>query len=251
MDIVSNSSLIHLFHTRFGIIPDYERVLEATYRLLIKPGDTVIDIGAHIGRHTRCFAELVGPTGRVLAFEPLPHCYERLVADFPEAPVRAWNLALADTEGTSNFVYARGQPEESGLKERIFNYPELADPTTITVQVRTLDSFLDEIVSPLAFIKIDTEGAEIAILRGATTLLTRHRPVVSVEYGKPGYSVWGHEAATLFDLAQSLNYCVADIFGALCPDRDSWEKAVDYSYWDWFLVPQERVDFWKSGIYPR
>ena len=69
---VVHAKLLGAFHNRYGIIPDYEHILECNYRRLIGPANTVFDIGAHVGRHTRIFSEIVGPQGAVWAFEPLP-----------------------------------------------------------------------------------------------------------------------------------------------------------------------------------
>jgi tRNA A58 N-methylase Trm61 len=71
-DAIIHAKLLEAFHKRYGIIPDYESILECNYRRLIGPGDTVIDIGAHVGRHTSVFGEIVGPKGTVWAFELLP-----------------------------------------------------------------------------------------------------------------------------------------------------------------------------------
>jgi hypothetical protein len=132
----------------------------------------------------------------------------------------------------------RGTPAESGLRARIANHPALADPVAIEVEVRRLDEFLPELTN-VSFIKIDVEGGEIACLRGAAGLLERFRPFVSVEYGRPGYSVYGHSADALYELARSHGYRIADLFGAVCPDLPAWRYACDRSYWDWFLVPRE------------
>jgi FkbM family methyltransferase len=249
MEPFSNAMLLRFFHTRFGMVPDYERVLELVYRQLIAAGDTVIDVGAHLGRHTQCFADLVGPEGLVLAFEPLQEQYECLLDKFKDlSSVKVEKLALTDMSGQSSFVHARGTPQESGLRPRVFNFPDLADPQTISVQVATLDSFLHCLPKPLKFIKIDTEGAEISILRGGAQLLRESRPFVSVEYGRPGYSVWGHDAGTLFEVAQAFGYQISDLFGAVFADLDTWLATVDQSYWDWMLVPAERVEDWQDLI---
>jgi hypothetical protein len=60
------------------VIPDYEGMLEAVYRNALQPGDILIDVGAHVGRHAVPMTGVVGPTGRVLAFEPLPSASGRL-----------------------------------------------------------------------------------------------------------------------------------------------------------------------------
>jgi len=246
-DAVIHAKLLEAFHKRYGIIPDYESILECNYRRLIRPGNTVIDIGAHLGRHTSVFAEIVGPTGRVWAFEPLPQQFSTLKALNLGSHVKLMNVAVSDRTGPSSFVHARGTPSESGLRQRIYNVPDVADPETIQVDVVRLDDFLGPI-SSLHFVKIDVEGAEIGCLRGAVNLLRRSRPFVTVEYGASSYSVYGHTRRTLFDFAESIDFVIGDLFGAVCPDSQTWDVVCDRVYWDWFLVPRERIAEWQSHL---
>lgn len=217
----------------------FEDILESRYRRLIRPGDGVIDIGAHTGRHLACFAELVGPQGWVMGFEPLPFAQAQLQARFQAPNITLHAVALADEAGTARFIHAEGSPEESGLRERVYNRPEATRPTPIEVRVERLDRYTAGLAR-LAFIKIDVEGAEIACLRGAQETLARHRPVVSVEYGRPAYGAYGHTPWTLFDLAASQGYVLHDLFGHRLADRASWALACDSVYWDYLMVPRER-----------
>jgi FkbM family methyltransferase len=243
-DFECHAALLAQFHNRYGILPDYERILECGYGRVVSPGDTVFDVGAHAGRHTAILYDLVGPGGLVLAFEPLPHLAMALKNKGFDHRVHIHECALSDFAGRASFTYMRGTPEESGLRERTANRPQQADPTTIDVEVRQLDEFLPDIRS-LSFVKIDIEGSEVACLRGAKRLLERFRPFVSVEYGKPAYSAYGLTARSLYDTAESLGYQISDLFGAICPDLPIWERVCDLSYWDWFLVPRERVAEWR------
>lgn len=244
---IAHADFLATFHTRYGIIPDYEKILEYDYRRLITPGDTVVDVGAHTGTHTVVFCELVGPDGTVLAFEPLPPMFAALEARKLGAQACLVNAALSDKAGRANFVYARGTPWDSGLRQRVFNDPEHADPITIEVEVFRLDDFLPDLRA-LKYIKIDTEGGEIGCLRGAVETLRRFRPYVSVEYGVSGYGAYGHTKQTLFEFAASLDYVMGDLFGAVCNDADSWERICDRSYWDWFMIPRERIGEWQQRL---
>jgi FkbM family methyltransferase len=170
-----------------------------------------------------------------MAFEPLPFAFRHLDA--------LHNVALADFSGTSSFVHAEGTPEESGLRQRQFNAPELARPRIITVQERRLDEFTDTL-GRLDYIKIDVEGGEIGILSGATATLRRFRPVISVEYGRPAYSAYGHSVDTLFSFATEHNYTLCDLFGAPMLTLEQWRRVCDRATWDWFLVPGERLEAW-------
>ncbi|KJJ94849.1 hypothetical protein UB43_27635 [Pseudomonas sp. 21] len=220
---------------------EFEQILEHIYRQIVRPGDVVIDIGAHRGRHLKPLLQCIGTEGKAIAFEPLPFAFEQLSADLPVVNLQLHNLALSDKVGTFSFTYAQGTPEESGLVQRVFNAPELAKPTLIQVNVDCLDNYTRQLES-VAYIKIDIEGAEIDCLRGATDALSRLRPIFSIEYGSLAFKAYGHTAGTLYDLAADNDYVLFDIFLNRLDQRSDWLEAVDYLCWDFFLVPREMAD---------
>lgn len=225
-----------------GLLPNYEQLLAHQYVQIVKSGQIAFDVGAHAGLHTRRLLASVGEAGRVVAFEPLPEQFRALQTEFGGRPnVELHQMALAAKSGTASFVHAVGTPEESGLRERIYNQPDLAKPTQIEVIVGRLDDVAAKF-EHVDFIKIDIEGGEIDCLEGAKATLKRCRPVISVEYGFPSYSRYGHKAETLFDFAQANRYGVLDLFGNELGSRDDWLKFCDQAYWDYFLVPLERGD---------
>lgn len=224
----------------FGCRPDYERILESVYRSLIRPGETVIDIGAHAGRHTRVFAELVGPAGHVHAFEPLPVAMKTLLGAGLPRWVTLHSQAVGLKRGSSSFVFANGAPQESGFLARKYNFPDRVTPEAITVEACWLDDLIDRF-ERLSFIKIDVEGGEIDCLRSARRVIDRYRPWISVEYGQAAYQAYGYERRTLFDEAVSMKYAIADLFGAVCGSIEVWEQTCDRGAWDWILIPQEKL----------
>lgn len=227
---------------------DFEGMLEQHYRRFLRTGDTVIDVGAHTGRHLSRFVECVGKSGRVVAFEPLPVAFQELQARFTQPNVVLRNCALANQAGTVSFVHAQGAPEESGLRQRIYNRPDLTTPVEITVPAELLDSYVDE-VPGLTYVKIDVEGGEMDVLQGGRRLIDAHRPYLSVEYGKPGYSVYGHSLFTLFDFSQTIGYVMYDIFGHRL-GRSEWPMSCDSICWDFFMVPAEHVDAFEAAVAP-
>jgi FkbM family methyltransferase len=144
----------------------------------LRPGDVFVDAGASVGQMSFLAARCVGPSGRVLAFEPAPERHEDLVAGielnaFDQVlPFRA-GLADADDE---KLLYMRGSPS-------------MADQTRTTdvvrVPVRRLDDVLaEQRISRVRFIKIDVEGLEPDVLLGARDLLAGEEPpIVCYEYG--------------------------------------------------------------------
>lgn len=244
---VSYAHLMAAFHNRYGVIPDYEAMLEATYRRVVSPGHVVADVGAHTGRHAAVLRDLVGPSGAVHAFEPLPWAADILRNRGLGPTVHIHAVALSDQAGETEFTFCRGTPEESGLKPKAYNQPGLAQPEQITVQMARLDDFA-ELFPRLDFVKVDAEGAEVSCLKGARSLLARHRPFVSVEYGHPSYSAHGLTAQSLFEEAAHQGYHVGDLFGAVCRTPEEWQAVCDVAYWDWCLVPRERLAEWTSKV---
>ena len=222
--------------------PRYEDMLEFWYSKLIPttPG-MIYDIGAHRGRHTRVFGSL----GRqVTAFEPIPHIRELLITSLDGGPgVKIRSEALCNRTGSGRFVVNMHAPEESGIVQRLYNDELNARPTTIDVEYARLDDLHDQSTS-ISFIKIDTEGGELDILRGAENTLAKHRPIVSVEYGFPGYSRYGHQKRDLLDMTLQLDYAIFDIFGFPI-DQANYDNAVDRFGWDYLLIPRERD--WLAG----
>ena len=230
-----------------GHVFDFEPILAYNYRRLLAPGDVVVDVGAHSGRHFDNFVSLVGAGGRAIAVEPLPDCVEYLKSRYQDhANVAIHNLALSNFSGTAEFVAVENSPEESGLREKIYNAPDRI-LKKILVRVDTLDNLVVD-VQKIDFIKIDVEGAEINLLEGARECLRRTRPFVSVEYGFPGYSAYGNANTSLFDLARSMNYCCADLYGNLIDDRADWVTVCDSVYWDYLLVPDEKRAEFKQRL---
>jgi FkbM family methyltransferase len=134
---------------------------------LLRPGDTFLDIGANIGWYSALAARLVGESGTVVAIEPDPVNCQLLLrntARFPQVSVR--NVALADQPG--QLLLARSA---SNLGDhRLATTVTKSERETVTVHVETLDSLamIEEFdVSKIRVVKIDTQGAETLIFRGA------------------------------------------------------------------------------------
>lgn len=216
---------------------NYEAILECGYRKLIRKGDTVVDIGAHMGRHLAVFQELVGD-GKLFAFEPLPKEFQYLQRTFQASNVSLHNAALSNMPGKSTFYELPDCPEESGLILRTDKHG--VKQNKIDVEVHCLDEYEDNLKN-LNYIKIDTEGAEVLILEGAKKTLRRYRPFISTEYGHAAYASYGLNAHSLYDFCEENDYLITDLWGNVMLSLEVWEKMVDSCYWDFFLVPKERI----------
>lgn len=225
-----------------GRFPDYEEMLREAYERFLMPGDTVVDVGVHVGRHFARFQDIVGETGRVVGFEPVPAFLEQsLPLCKPHSEIR--QLALSDQPGTSEFLFMADAPGESGFKERVT--PGDRGATPIQVTISTLDVEARDF-SSMKYIKIDTEGHEISVIRGGQQTIARFRPVISVEWGLLTYELYGHSKPDMFHLARSMGYQMGDLFGNIVADLDEWMRVSDWSYWDFFMIPDERVTDWQA-----
>ena len=159
---------------------------ENFHRLLHRPG-TLVDIGAHDGLLTIPLAHL--PGSRVLAFEPLPSAFARLQAAlraaFGGAPanVECHHLALGDHQGSNTLAMPvlDGVAQEqwaSTAKDYAAHVSARVSVERFTVPMRRLDDFA---LNDVTAIKLDAEGAEYEILRGARETLLRCRPVLTLE----------------------------------------------------------------------
>ncbi len=209
----------------------YETLIERFYGSELQAGAVVVDGGAHAGLHTAPMARLVGPAGRVLAFEPLPELAERLRQQFAGAPqVSVFENALSNAEGPVNFQHIVNEPWLSSLVTRDFG-PDHTHLQRVDLQVQavTLDRFAD---LPVRFIKLDLEGADYFALLGGQSSLKRHQPLVVFECGGAGAAAQaGYGADAFFGFFASIGYGLLDLLGRPYGPR---EFALP---WDNFEVP--------------
>jgi FkbM family methyltransferase len=170
-----------------GIFTPHET---AAFRREIREGDTVVDVGANIGYFTLLFARLVGPKGRVFAFEPEPTNFELLRKNVELNGYRNVTLvpkAVSDISGTGQLYLT---PHKGDA--RIFDSHD--GRTSVAIETIRLDDFFADDPGGLDFIKIDIQGAEPAALRGMVKLLERHRNArVVLEYWPIGLKLFGEE----------------------------------------------------------
>ncbi len=161
----------------------YNALTEAVMSRVLKPNAVCVDVGCNRGLVLEQMMRLA-PNGRFLAFEPVPDLYNSLKKQFACSDVLLFSLALSDRAGVSSFNYVTSNPSYSGLKKRQYDRPDETD-CQIEVQTQTLDAVLaSHSIRHVDFIKIDVEGAEYLVLKGAVDCLQRDKPVVVFEHGK-------------------------------------------------------------------
>lgn len=159
---------------------------------------TVLDVGANTGQfvdEARRFA----PDAMIYSFEPLPDCYAELVSRHGKDPkFRAFNFAIGDAPGKTTFHRSSYSQSSSMLKMAALHveaFPETAGGVEVTIPVDTLDNVRDrlELRGPV-LLKIDVQGFEDRVIRGATELLADVDVAVIEMSIEPLY-----EGQTLFD----------------------------------------------------
>lgn len=152
----------------------------------IPEGGTFIDVGAHVGWYSLKAAKKVGPHGRVIAVEPnpetIPSLKENIRANHDEAIIAVAPVACASSESVLTLYAApRENTGESSLSKT--NASQEGKPTaSYQVRARPLDDIVsDAHLSGVDFLKVDVEGAELLVLKGAATTLDRFHPVVVME----------------------------------------------------------------------
>jgi FkbM family methyltransferase len=175
----------------------YDKLTELVMRRVLTPTAVCIDIGCHAGSILRLMMKYA-PNGRFLAFEPLPQFYEKLLRDFDASKVHVYDLALSDSVGTSSFNYVVSNPGYSGLKKRRYDRVDEID-RSIEVRTDLLDNVIArENIGRVAFIKIDVEGAEYLVMKGAESTIRKDKPVIVFEHGLGGSEYYGTRPEDVF-----------------------------------------------------
>jgi len=147
---------------------------EPDFRVLsnyLRAGDWVIDVGANVGHYTLRMSEIVGDTGRVIAFEPIPSTFKLLCANVRQPNVTFLNAAAS----AKSAIVCMSVPQGNAYRAAIGSG-----------DIRVLCLCIDELQLPqrVALLKIDAEGHDAEVLKGAERTILRDRPVLIVESGE-------------------------------------------------------------------
>lgn len=186
----------------------YELHVQRALRHLLNSGDMFLDIGAHIGYHAVLASALVGHRGKVIAFEADPVNFSRLRQNLrPFSWASAVNKAVWRTSGSVGFERS-SQPAESGWGT-LTDVRDLRKGDHLVVDAISLDDCFSETMPKISVMKVDAEGSEVGILRGAREFLRKIRPVIIIEANDV---VLRQAQTSALELAESLRECGFEIF---------------------------------------
>jgi FkbM family methyltransferase len=212
-----------------------EILLSAIYHRIVRCGDTVIDGGANGGLHAIPLGQLVGPNGRVYAYEPLSREFGQLhkwvgYLNFSRR-MTLRNVAIGRERGSAIFFQHK---QNSALSSIVRNDDDYDKWNEIKIDIVKLD---DEGIDSCRFIKLDLEGGERDAIFGGRGIFNRCRPILAFENGF-GWSAkrFEYDVEEFFDFFTELDYVVYDFSG---------EKATTESFsrgnlvWELIALPRK------------
>jgi FkbM family methyltransferase len=168
----------------------YQAKVTRLLKRFLRPGDNFIDVGANVGYVSAFGLGLVGKTGQVHAFEPVPRYFDllrRVEEDNPSFQLHVNRTALGDKPGVATIAVTK--LPNMGWNTMVPDFMNARDVAeTVEVPVTTLDAYLDQKqIRRLRLVKIDTEGYELPVLRGfVRTLREMDEPPILVVEIAPG-----------------------------------------------------------------
>ena len=206
--------------------------LGALVRRLLQPGQTAVDVGANFGYVTYILAQAVGPNGKVYSIEPIPATFDLLQSNMRRLHLnQAVPLNYAVSAEARDAVmeipfFPDGTPNY--YESKVLAPGAVTNLPTARVRLRRLSELLKD-VPAIHFIKIDAEGHELDVVRGAWEFIQRNRPILLIEvWGDPDQP--GTAAADLFALLAKEGYgAYAPEGGRLAP-RQKGQAAGDYFF---------------------
>ncbi|WP_192346627.1 FkbM family methyltransferase [Algoriphagus sp. Y33] len=179
----------------------------------LKKGDTFIDVGANQGEYSLWAARKVGAKGRVVAFEPMQQLFDQLAENIRlnksfHKTITPIKLGLSDQKGEV-ILYSSADSNEG--TNTIYNTEKFSIESG-KIQLDTLDEQLKSLkINKVDFLKIDVEGAELQVLKGALNTLKQNRPVILLEINKDACIAGGYLPEDILTLLKPFNYSFSKV----------------------------------------
>ena len=187
---------LNLLHIDLTKNLEYDRLTKSIMNKVLKPDSNCIDVGCHKGEILDIILKKA-PKGTHYGFEPIPYLYNNLKKKY-NGKATILPYALAEKNGTSTFQLVKNAPAYSGIKKRKYNidHPDIEE---IKVELKVLDEVIPA-STKIDFIKIDVEGAELGVLKGASKLIKRDKPYIIFEFGLGASDYYGTKPADIYNL---------------------------------------------------
>jgi len=192
-------NILVYFHLDITKNMHFDRLTNEIMKQSIQEKSNCIDVGCHKGEMLIEILKLA-PKGKHFAFEPIPEMFNNLVNQFG-SKANIFSYALSDNCGKSTFQFVKNAPAYSGIKQRRYDIakPEIEE---IEVEISTLDTIIPKEVK-IDFIKIDVEGAELGVLKGAKELILKDMPIILFEFGLGASDFYGTKPEDIYKILVS------------------------------------------------
>ena len=174
---------------------EYDRLTKIILKQEIKSNSNCIDVGCHKGEILDSILKLA-PQGKHFGFEPIPYLFNALKEKYNNKAT-IYPYALSDKNGTSVFNFVKNAPAYSGINKRKYD-TATPDIEEIKVELKTLDEIIPE-GTKIDLIKIDVEGGEFGVLKGAKRILKKDQPTIVFESGLGASDFYGTKPNELYD----------------------------------------------------
>jgi len=179
---------------------------------IVSDGDVVLDLGANIGYYTMIFAKLIGPKGKVFAFEPEPNNFELLkknltINGYQNSTIE--DAAVSDENGEVK-LYLH---ESMATNHRIF-YSKSVSKNFVVVKKIKLDDYFknNPIKKRISFVKMDVEGSEFGVLKGMTTILNENKNLkMLIEYFPQAIKESGAQPSNLLKILKNAGFSFYEV----------------------------------------
>ncbi len=197
------------------------------YQRRIKAGDVVLDIGANIGAHTFFLAQSVGEQGQVIAFEPTDYAFSKLLKTASLNPeltsrIQAMQYMLVDAEDENSAppsLYSSWPLKE---EKDLHNLHQGRLMSTTEAKPKTLDSVVSSLkLDRVDYIKLDIDGFECGMLRGAKDVIQRWHPIIIMELAPYALEEQGASINELIQLLKEFGYAIYSMSSAAPIDMDA------------------------------
>ncbi len=231
------SKVNELVQTGQATVKMWENITSQASLNYIKPGMLCIDVGAHLGWYTALCARLAGPTGHVIAFEPIPDKADTcrnlallMQDDKRFAPTEIHQVALGDKQEYKHVE--RG--EAWSLKDLVLKDKH---DTSFTAFFSTLDELFRGKTPKNVFLKLDVDGYETPVIFGGSRFISECKPTILLECGPYYARAMGYDFRKPLDFLEKIGYSFIADHGKPLEIREIMEYVPDSSTWNVFCVP--------------
>ena len=180
----------------------YDRLTNKIIKAVCKPDSICIDVGANTGKILQMMME-AAPQAAHYAFEPIPELFQLLKRKF-RRNAKVYCVALSDKKETTSFNLVLTDMAYSGLNKRAYDKKE--KDTSIFVETELLDAIIPTDIK-ITLIKMDVEGAELLVMKGAAQTIQRSKPILLFEFGKAGAEAYNYNDEIMFQfINETLQY---------------------------------------------